>query len=200
MRGDEPTATMVIDGYFQLPQRQRRVRSFAATALELTTLFHTPFPVPMLNPDGAERFQHRKCVGYRPQPRCDQPGYPEAQILKRVTRRNPGPVGFNLHDQNAYYGAGNTLYRFGVLFLAPAYNMSTRNETPRQCHAPDRPAGPVASGTHTGKVAKYDDSSNLRLATTSRNGIFSTILIESGDWMRPKQELRNFTSLCSGCF
>jgi len=58
MHGDEPTATAAL---FDVFEQFRRHRDEPAFALILDSL--TIHAVPMLNPDGAERFQRRNAQG-----------------------------------------------------------------------------------------------------------------------------------------
>ncbi len=49
---------------------------------------------------------------------------PETIILKKSTHNELLPDwGFNLHDQNPYYTAGNTNNPATLSFLSPAYNL-----------------------------------------------------------------------------
>src|SRR5262249_56925142 len=95
MHGDEPTATAAlfdVFDYFQRHQTDRVVQRI------LTSL--TLYIVPMLNPDGAERFQRRNAQGIdinRDALRLQTPARHTRKILR--DRFKPR-VGFNLHNQN----------------------------------------------------------------------------------------------------
>jgi hypothetical protein len=140
--------------------------------------------IPMLNPDGAERFQRRNAQGIDVNRDARSPQTPEAQILKAVRDRVEPHFGFNLHDQGAAVRVGQSDRGVAIALLAPAFNAARDVDDKR------RRAMQVATlliealeplvGDH---IAKYDDTFNPR-AFGDLMGAWgaSTILIESGAW------------------
>jgi hypothetical protein len=109
MHGDEATATMTIFDIFRFLKSNdedfRALRESILTELELHF-------VPMLNPDGAERFQRRTAQGIDMNRDAVALQCPESRILKG-------------HDQAIYYAVGETPVQAAVAFLATAYNKQT---------------------------------------------------------------------------
>lgn len=117
MHGDEPTATMAIFdilNYLMYETAQGRVPSFLQ---ELSLCF-----IPMLNPDGADRFRRRNALNVDLNRDALRSQSPEAFILKTMRDTLQPDWGFNLHDQNRYTSAGKTHHTASISFLAPAYN------------------------------------------------------------------------------
>ena len=116
MHGNEPTATMTIFDIFNYlthstdDARQEILK-------ELTLYF-----IPMLNPDGAERFERRNAIDIDLNRDALRLQCPESRILKNVRDQINPAWGFNLHDQNHYSSAGKTPATASISFLAPAYN------------------------------------------------------------------------------
>lgn len=118
MHGNEPTATMAIMdifNFFTQPSDFDQLKT--QLKKELTLHF-----IPMLNPDGAEKYQRRNALGVdlnRDALRLQQP---ESIVLKQVRDSLQAEWGFNLHDQSRYYAAGRNPETASISFLAPAFN------------------------------------------------------------------------------
>lgn len=199
MHGDESTATMALMDMFRFFQASDQFDPLRRQLLrELTLVF-----LPMLNPDGAERFTRRNALGVDLNRDALRLQSPEAQILKRIRDELEADWGFNLHDQSRYYAAGRRPNTATISFLAPAYNyekdinpirnramqlIGLMNETLQQ-YIP-------------GKVARYNDDFEPRaFGDNIQKWGTSTILIESGGLKGDpeKQEIRrlNFLVLLS---
>ena len=188
MHGDEPTATMAIFDLLNFlednPERLKGIR------------LHF---IPMLNPDGAERFARRNALGIDINRDARRPQSPEAKTLKRVRDSIEPEFGFNLHDQGRHYNVQGTGQTASISFLAPAYNEEkelndTRSAAMRLIGAMQRTLSPHLAG----QMGRYSDSfeprafgDNMQLWGTS------TILIESGGLPgdREKQFLRKMNYL-----
>lgn len=191
MHGDEPTATMALldifnflsasDGFDTLRQRLRS---------ELTLYF-----IPMLNPDGAEKYQRRNALDIDLNRDALRLVTPEAQLLKKVRDETRARWGFNLHDQNTYYAAGNAPHTASISFLAPAYNVEKEiNEVRGNAMRLIVLMNKILQEYIPGKVAKYDDTFEPRaFGDNIQKWGTSTILIESGGLMGDpeKQRLRH---------
>src|SRR5688572_12284053 len=94
MHGDEPTATSALFDVFE-HLRRRRGEPMVKRILSRLTL-HV---VPMLNPDGAERFQRRNAQSIDINRDALRLQTPEGRTLKAVRDRFQPRVGFNLHNQ-----------------------------------------------------------------------------------------------------
>lgn len=157
--------------------------------------------VPLLNPDGAERFRRRNAQGIDVNRDARRLQTPEGRTLKAVRDQVQPDFGFNLHDQSAAIRVGESEQGVAIALLAPAFNEARDVDDKR------RRAMQVASllvtamtplvGDH---IAKYDDTFNPR-AFGDLMGAWgaSTVLIESGAWESDpqKQHLRltNFVGI-----
>src|SRR5204863_4584952 len=95
MHGDEPTATAALFDVFDYLQRHR---DDPVPRRILSSL--TLYVVPMLNPDGAERFQRRNAQGIDINRDALGLQTPEGLVLKQVRDRFNPRIGFNLHNQS----------------------------------------------------------------------------------------------------
>ena len=109
MHGDDPTATMASFDIFNfLEGKNDGFDDLRKKLLDNTTLYF----VPMLNPDGAERYQRRTMQGIDMNRDAAARQTPEAQILKGLVDRLKPDYGFNLHDQSPRYSAGRCASQF----------------------------------------------------------------------------------------
>jgi hypothetical protein len=119
MHGDEATATMALFDIFNfLTTSGDGFDSLRQTILTKTTLYF----IPMLNPDGAERFQRRTASDIDMNRDALRLQTPEGALLKNLQQTLQPMVGFNLHDQNPRYSVGKTGKQAVVSFLATAYD------------------------------------------------------------------------------
>ncbi|HEX7089606.1 MAG TPA: serine hydrolase [Longimicrobiales bacterium] len=196
MHGDESTATMALADIFHLFARNPTAPRVRALAERLTVLF-----IPMLNPDGAERFQRRNAQGIDVNRDARRLATPEAQTLKAVRDRYRPAFGFNLHDQNVRTRVGSTDRLAAIALLAPRPN-ATREESPGQLRA-KKVAATIRAAIEPlvpGHIARYDDTFNPRaFGDLMQSWGTSTVLIESGGWQDDpeKQYLRrvNFVAI-----
>lgn len=118
MHGDEPSATMALFDIFNLLRTDGPFEEFKQQLLAETTLYF----VPMLNPDGAERYQRRNALDIDLNRDALRLQSPESRILKGLQQSLKPDFGFNLHDQNTRYSAGPTPRQATISFLATAYD------------------------------------------------------------------------------
>ena len=196
MHGNESTASMaladIVRFFHERPDHPLARRIAEGSTVHL---------IPMLNPDGAERFQRRNAQGIDVNRDARLLQTPEGQILKAIRDRLEPDFGFNLHDQNASVRVGRSSRGVAIALLAPAFNEARDVDDKR------RRAMQVASllidamdPLVGGHIAKYDDAFNPR-AFGDLMGAWgaSTVLIESGAWADDpqKQHLRktNFVGI-----
>lgn len=154
MHGDEPTATAAL---FDLFEHVRRHRSEPRVERILDTL--TIHAVPMLNPDGAERYQRRNAQGIDINRDALMLQTPEGRTLKALRDRLHARIGFNLHNQNWRTSVGNTGKPATISLLSVAYDEARSENEGRLLTK--KLAGLVRDAAETlapGHVAKYDDS------------------------------------------
>jgi len=129
MHGDEPTATMAIFDIFNfLEATGDGFDPLRKTILDSTTIYF----IPMLNPDGAERYQRRSAQGFDLNRDAVFLQAPESKILKELQNTIKPEFGFNLHDQSPRYSAGLTGKKATISFLATAYDYPRSINTVRE--------------------------------------------------------------------
>jgi hypothetical protein len=196
MHGDESTATMAlldILNFFKTYPDHRATRAIH-DGLDLLM-------IPMLNPDGAERFQRRTAQSVDMNRDALALVTPEARILKEAQRTHQPRFGFNLHDQDPRYTVGNTGKVSTIALLAPAYDESRGDNEVRR--AAKNVASVFALAVQEfipGHVSKYDDTFEPRaFGDNIQRWGTSTVLVESGGWPgdRDKMFIRklNFVGL-----
>ena len=196
MHGDESTATMALADLYAFVERNPR-HPVARTILD--NLIVTT--IPMLNPDGAQRFQRRNAYGVDINRDARRLATPEGRVLKRVYDEVQPQFAFNLHDQDVGTRLGLSDEHVAIALLSPAYDESRDVNEVRlramRVAAVFRQAVEPLVGGH---VARYDDTFNPRAfgdLTTTWGA--SAVLVESGHWPDDpeKQHLRkaNFVGL-----
>jgi hypothetical protein len=179
MHGDEPTATSAL---FDVFDYIRRHRSDAGIRRILTRL--TLHVVPMLNPDGAERFQRRNAQGIDINRDALRLQTPEGRILKALRDRLNPQVGFNLHNQSWRTSVGDPPMPASISLLSVASD-KTRTEsagrtlTKKICAVIRDALEPFASG----QIGRYDEEFEVR-AFGDNLTLWGTpvVLIETGPW------------------
>ena len=179
MHGDEPTATAALADVVEQFRRHAAEPAFARMLDALT--IHI---VPMLNPDGAERFQRRNAQGIDINRDALRLQTPEGRALKALRDRVNPAVGFNLHNQGWRTSAGATGQPAAISLLSVAFD-EARTENPgrlltKQVCAIIRDAlEPLAPG----RIARYDDEFEVRAFgdNVTKWGT-SVVLIETGPW------------------
>ena len=199
MHGDESTATMALADIFSFLARHPEHELTRTLSRRLRLHF-----VPMLNPDGAARFQRHNAAGIDVNRDARRLATSEGRVLKAVRDRIRPDFGFNLHDQSPRFRVGDSDRMVAIALLAPAHDAEgevseRRRAAMRVCAVVRRAIDPLVGG----RVTRYDDAFNAR-AFGDLMGAWgaSTILIESGGWAGDpeKQYLRkvNFVGILSG--
>ena len=179
MHGNEPTATLALLDLFNLFNLEFKnpVIQNIYSSISLSV-------IPMLNPDGAERFQRRNALGIDLNRDALALQSPESNILKTAADKIKPTWGFNLHDQNPRYTVGNSGKVSAISLLAPAFD-ADRNDNPVRLRA-KKLCGIIADDVESriGKhVGKYSDEFGPRcFGDNMQKWGISTILIESGGW------------------
>ena len=182
MHGDEGTATSALFDLYEYIRRHR-VDPEVRTILERLTV-HT---VPMLNPDGAERWQRRNAQGLDVNRDALLLQSPEGQLLKALRDETAARVGFNLHNQSWNTTAGRPPEPAAISLLAVAFDdarsMSDGRLLTRRLGAVVRDAiEPLASG----RIGRYDDSFEVRaFGDNITKWGTPVLLIETGPWPGP---------------
>ena len=181
MHGDEPTATAALFDVFYYLMKNRD-GAFVRDILEKTTLL----AVPMLNPDGAEKFIRRNAQGLDVNRDARDRQSPEGRILFHLKETYKPEFGFNLHDQNARMTVGKTQKLAALALMAPPFD-SGNNDNPVRIRAKKIVSVIYqALGPHLyGHISKYNaDYMPRSFGDSMQNWGVSTVLIESGGWTR----------------
>jgi len=177
MHGDESTATMALADLIRFFAEGADDPLRATIGERLTVTM-----VPMLNPDGAERFQRYDAAGVDVNRDARRLATPEARALQSLRDSLEPAFGFNLHDQGARTTAGPGGGQVAIALLAPAAD-SARSWGRVRTRA-RQVAAVLASGlenAYPGRTAKYDDTFNPRaFGDLIQRWGTSTVLIESG--------------------
>lgn len=116
MHGNEATATMALFDLFHF---------FSKVKNDFTKLLFDSLElhfIPMLNPDGAERFTRRTAQQIDMNRDALALACPESRILKKMQEELKPDFSFNLHDQDVRWAAGHTPNQASIAFLATAFN------------------------------------------------------------------------------
>jgi hypothetical protein len=119
MHGNESTATRALFDIFHFFESEKDdFQDFKKEILTNCTLYF----VPMLNPDGAEKYIRRNAFDIDLNRDALNLASPEAILLKKLQNDLKPDFGYNLHDQSPKYAVGNSDKQATMAFLATAYN------------------------------------------------------------------------------
>ena len=198
MHGDEATATMAIFDIFRFFQAKND--GFDELRKTITDNLTLHF-VPMLNPDGAERFQRRTSTGIDMNRDALALQTPEGRLLKTLVDELQPEFSFNLHDKGTRYSAGASEKQATVSFLATAYNQAKDwNETRTKAMQVICEMAEVLQPIIPGHLGRWNDDFEPRaFGDNVQKWGSSLILIESGGYKedREKQFIRqlNFVAI-----
>ncbi len=200
MHGDEATATMALFDIFNFLQASGdEWDEFRANLLAGLTIHM----VPMLNPDGAERWQRRTALDIDMNRDALRLQSPESVLLKNLQQTLKPLVGFNLHDQNPRYGVGKTGKQAVLSFLATAYDEDRNlNEVRQRSMQLIAGLNRVLQPFIPGQIARYDDEFEARAFGDNIQKWGTTlILIESGGYKGDTEKMMirrlNFVAILS---
>lgn len=189
MHGDESTATMALADVFRFlgehpehPLVQRLQRS--------TTLHFFP----MVNPDGAAKFQRENAQGIDINRDARALATREGRALKALHDEIRPRFGFNLHDQRPGYRAGDSDRQVAISLLSPPFDESRDiNDVRTRAMEVAVAIRAILEPGLAGHIARWDDTFSPRAFgdLTTQWGS-STVLIEAGgiDGDPQKQALR----------
>ncbi|MGK7397924.1 MAG: M14 family metallopeptidase [Candidatus Cyclobacteriaceae bacterium M3_2C_046] len=190
MHGDESTATMALMDMFNFFSQSHPLKDRAVQILNKVTLLF----IPLLNPDGAEKYQRRNAMEIDINRDAVRLCSPEARVLKAIQEQYQPEFGFNLHDQSTYYAAGASRLPASISFLAPAYDHDRNiNVVRTKAIQLINEMNQVAQEFIPQQVARYDDTFEPRaFGDNMQKWGTSTILVETGGYLNDpeKQFLR----------
>jgi hypothetical protein len=179
MHGDEPTATVALFDVIEYIAR-RRDQPHVRRLLDALTI-HV---VPMLNPDGAERYERRNAQGLDINRDALRLQTPEGRLLKALRDRLQPALGFNLHNQNWRTSVGTPPRPAAMSLLAVAFDEARTDSAGRRlarkvCAVIRGAVEPLAPGM----LGRYDDDFEVRAFgdNITRWGT-PVVLIETGPY------------------
>ncbi|RZJ33785.1 MAG: DUF2817 domain-containing protein [Flavobacterium sp.] len=196
MHGNESTTTKAV---FDLMNFLASDDPDAAAIRSSITLYL----VPMLNPDGAEKYTRENANGIDLNRDFLNLTQPESNALMRTFEEVRPDFCFNLHDQRTIYGAGHSGKPATVSFLSPSFDENRSLNTSRTI------AMEIIAEMNDslqqiipGMVARFDDSFNRNcVGDTFQQGGSATILFEAGhfpgDYQRELTRQCLFIALCT---
>lgn len=195
MHGNESTTTKALFDFFNFLDSEE--------GKELKEVF-TFCVIPMLNPDGAEKWTRNNANDIDLNRDSQNLTQPESQVLRQCIEDFRPDYCYNLHDQRTIFGVEGTKNPATVSFLAPSYDEEKSvNETriaamelivamyeALQLYIPNR-------------ISRFDDGFNINcIGDTVQNLGIPTVLIEAGhypdDYQREETRKFIFVSLLSG--
>lgn len=191
MHGNEATGTMAIFDLFGFLTSA----AFKQEQLDLSKAC-TLFFIPMVNPDGAERWTRRNAHQIDINRDYLHARSPEAHLLKKAQQDIQPDFGFNLHDQNTLWSVNGQDLPAALSFLAPATDAAlTVNKTRGRAMEIIAEMFKVVSPLLPDQIGLFDEEFEPRAFGDNFqiNGT-STILIEAGGYKDDdeKQEIRAF--------
>jgi hypothetical protein len=181
MHGDEPTATSALLDIMRMITRHQSDAPVQRLLAQLTIHF-----VPMLNPDGAERFQRRNAQGIDINRDALLLQSPEGRVLKELRDRLRPALGFNLHNESWRTAAGRSSPA-SISLLAVAFD-EARTESPGRLLAKRVCAiiRQAVEGLAPGQVARYDEEFEERaFGDNMTKWGTPVVLIETGPYPGP---------------
>jgi hypothetical protein len=197
MHGDEATGTMALADLFNFLQQDSELVKRLAAGCELHM-------IPMLNPDGAERFTRRSAQQIDINRDFLQCLTPEAQILKDYRDATSPDFSFTLHDQITLWSVSHSLKPATLSFLSPAIDAELSVDPIReQAMLVIADMFDHLSPIIPGHIGLFDDEYEPRAFGDNFQQLgTSTILIEAGGLQGDpeKQEIRKyyFLAMLSG--
>jgi hypothetical protein len=177
MHGDEATATLALADIIRYLAEARNDSLRQRLERSLTIVM-----IPMLNPDGAARWQRENAGGIDINRDARRLSTPEARALKTTFDRYKPSFGFNLHDQGARVRTGSPGEQVAIALLPPAIDSTGGYDSVRtRARKVTALLAERLSRDIPGRIAKYDDSFNPRaFGDLMQAWGMSTVLIESG--------------------
>ena len=200
MHGNESTGTKAVMDFFKWMEKPGCQKVLRDELLERCTFC----VVPMLNPDGAERYTRLDSQGIDLNRDVLDKKAPESMLLQAVLKDFDPDYCFNMHDQRTIFSVGSPPQPATLSFLAPSEDVN-RSLTPGRQKTMEVIASMYKSLKHVlkGSIGRYTDE--FYPAATGDNFQrmgYPTILVESGhfpgDYKRRQSRKFTFLALISG--
>lgn len=182
MHGDEDTATGAIFDILKFFATNDKLNTYRQNILNKLSIYI----IPMLNPDGAEKWDRRNHLGIDLNRDALRQVSPESKILQKAFSEIKPQYCFNMHDQESYYAAGENKTPATISLLAPPADAGNTVSATREnaigvvCSLHNMLQNYIPNG-----VGKWNDDFEPRaFGEHFQNLGASTILIESGGYYK----------------
>ena len=192
MHGNESTTTKALFDCFNLFETNNSITN---SILEACTLC----VIPILNPDGAERYTRVNANEIDLNRDAQDLSQPESMVLRETYNSFQPDYCFNLHGQRTIFGAGDSGVSATLSFLSPS------QDEQRSLTANRKSAMAVIAAINDfmqieipNGIGRYDDGFNLNcVGDTFQNFGVPTLLYEAGHYPRDynREEARRFVFL-----
>lgn len=192
MHGNESTTTKAVLDLFSCYQKSPEFKSWLDRHFTISI-------IPMLNPDGAERYTRANANDKDLNRDALVREEPESRILAEELERFKPDFAFNLHDQRSLFSAGDGPNPATLSFLAPAYDEGRSvNEVREAAMKLIVGMNRMLQEVIPGQVGRFDDGFNLNCVGDrfTQLGI-PTILFEAGHFQEDyeREQTRKFMGL-----
>ncbi|WP_185858508.1 M14 family zinc carboxypeptidase [Blattabacterium cuenoti] len=196
MHGNETTGTKSIFDLLHFFFKNRYHDLIKFLFENLTILF-----IPMLNPDGSEKFQRRNAINIDLNRDAIRLQSPEIQVLFREIHNSKPYVLFNLHDQRSIYNIGNKFFNPAIIsFLSPSIEKNEDSISRKQS------MGIIYFMTkelkkilpNVGSVGRFSDAYYPTATGDNLQKIgYPCILLEAGNYPKDfqKEKIRKYNTL-----
>lgn len=175
MHGNETTTTKAL---MDLVNFLENNKVLADTILSKCTITF----IPMLNPDGANRYTRNNANDIDLNRDAQEMSQPESRILRSVYDKIMPDYCFNLHDQRTIYSAGSDPKPATISFLAPAHDIE-KSISDTRARSMQLISGifQYLQKKIPGNMGRYDDSFNPQCVGDTFQMLGTpTILLEAG--------------------
>ena len=197
MHGNESTTTKALFDCFNLFETNNTIPN---NILDACTLFI----IPILNPDGAERYTRLNANEIDLNRDAQDLSQPESRVLREIYNDFKPDYCFNLHGQRTIFGVNNSGVSATLSFLSPSQD-AERSITPNRKVAMTiiSKINKLLQEELPNGIGRYDDGFNLNcVGDTFQNFGVPTLLYEAGhypnDYNREEARRLMFISILKG--